>query len=123
MRQLSTRRAVLASSLGAILKAERDWDVEITQITHGPQHHFFGYIGHVKNTPWNGSDRYMALLRVGFQDHMPAPHEAADVVLVDTANKNAITAVEQSRAWNPQQGTMFYWNPKAADTQLIFNDR
>jgi len=24
---------------------------------------------------------------------------------------------------NPQQGTMFYWNPKAADTQLIFNDR
>ena len=65
----------------------------------------------------------MVLLRVGFQDHMPAPHEAADVVLVDIAKNNAITAVEQSRAWNPQQGTMFYWNPKAADTQLIFNDR
>src|SRR5262245_897430 len=100
MRQLWTRRAILASSLAATLKGARDWDVEITQLTHGPQHHFFGYIGHVKNTPWNGTDRYMVLLRVGFQDHMPAPHEAADVVLLDTAKNNTITAVDKRHACN-----------------------
>jgi hypothetical protein len=123
MRHLWTRRAILGASVGAALKGARDWDVEITQLTHGPQHHFFGYIGHVKNTPWNGNGRYMVLLRVGFQDHMPAPAEAADVVLVDTAKNNTITAIDKSHAWNPQQGTMFYWNPKAQNTQLIFNDR
>ena len=103
--------------------AARNWDVEISQLTHGPKHHFFGYIGHVKNTPWNGNGRYMVVLRVGFQDHMPAPAEAADVALIDMANANSVSAVDQCRAWNPQQGTMFYWNPKASNTELFFNDR
>src|SRR5439155_3783216 len=124
MAHLLTRRSLIAAPFAAAMAAAtRDWDVEITQLTHGPKHHYFGYIGHVQNTPWNGNDRYIALLRMGFQDHMPAPAEAADVVLIDTKNKNEIEPVDQSRAWNPQQGTMFYWNPKAQDTQLIFNDR
>jgi len=119
-----TRRAVLATPFATrFAMAARDGNVEITQLTHGPMHYFFGYIGHVKNTPWNGNGRYMVVLQVGFQDHMPAPHEAAVVALIDTASNNEIIAVDQSRAWNPQQGTMFYWNPKAPDTELIFNDR
>ena len=119
-----TRRALFGVPFAAALTAaSRDWDVDIEQLTHGPKHHFFGYIGHVKNTPWNGSGRYMVLLRTGFQDHMPAPSEAAEVALIDTQQRNAVAVIDQSRAWNPQQGTMFYWNPKAADTQLIFNDR
>jgi len=99
------------------------WDVEIQQLTFGPEHHYFGYIGHVGNTPWNGNNRYLSLLRTTFQDRMPGPDDVADVVLVDTRNKNGIVAIDQCRAWNPQQGTMFYWNPKAPGTQLIFNDR
>jgi len=119
-----TRRSFLWTPLAAKLAAATaDWDLEMEQVTHGPKHHYFGYIGHVKNTPWNGNGRYMVLLRTGFQDHMPAPADAADVVLVDTERKNQVHAIDQSHAWNPQQGTMFYWNPKAADTQLIFNDR
>ncbi len=130
MDRLLTRRILLGAPLGLavpfdarVAKAARDWDVQITQLTHGPKHHFFGYIGHVKNTPWSGNGRYMVLLRVGFQDHMPAPDEAADVLLLDTENDNQGSVVDRCRAWNPQQGTMFYWNPKAPDTQLIFNDR
>ena len=49
-------------------------------------HHFFGYIGHVQTIPWNESGRYMLALRTTFHDHMPEPEEAADVVLLDTAN-------------------------------------
>jgi hypothetical protein len=124
MNSAMARRTFLWTPFAAArAAAARDWDVEIAPLTHGPKHHFFGYIGHVKNTPWNGNGRYMALLQTGFQDHMPAPAEAADVVLVDTERNNAVEAIDRSHAWNPQQGTMFYWNPRAADTQLIFNDR
>ncbi len=94
----------------------------IRQVTHGPAHHFFGYIGHVGNTPWNGDGRYMVLLRTTFQDRMPESDEAADIVLLDTVD-DSVVKIEESRAWNPQQGTMLYWNPDARDTQFFFNDR
>jgi hypothetical protein len=119
-----TRRAFHLSCLGAARAyAASDWNVDIEQITTGPKNHFFGYIGHVQNTPWDASGRYMAMLETDAQDHMPAPDEAAGVVLLDTKSRNRMSVVDQCRAWNPQQGTMFYWNPRAAETELIFNDR
>jgi hypothetical protein len=92
--------------------------LRVRQLTRGPEHHFFGYIGHVKTIPWNESGRYLLALRTGFQDRLPRPDEAADIVLLDAVRK-----VEETRAWNFQQGTMFAWNPKAAETQFFFNDR
>ena len=61
--------------------------LDIEQITHGPSHHIFGYIGHAGTIPWNGRGRYVLALRFGFQDHMPGPGEAADVCLIDTPGK------------------------------------
>ena len=72
--------------------------ISVEQITFGPRHHFFGYIGHVQNIPWNASGRYIVALRTGFHDHMPKPHETADVVLIDTHEKNSIIPVDLSRA-------------------------
>ena len=104
--------------------AERDaFGYEIEQITFGPNHHFFGYIGHAGTIAWNGANRYILALRTTFQDHMPGPGETADVVLIDTENGYAVEPVDQTCGWNPQQGTMFYWNPTSADTQFFFNDR
>ena len=118
-------RTILATVLFLMLGSARaaEWDVAIEQITFGPQHHFFGYIGHARTIPWNASGRYILSLRSAFQDHMPSPSEAADIVLIDTHKKNAVVVVDQTRAWNFQQGTMFYWNPKAPETQFFFNDR
>lgn len=100
-----------------------DKSLNATPITFGPQHHFFGYIGHVQNIPWSGDDRYIVTLRTNFQDHMPAPRDRADVVLLDTQNNFAPRKIDETRAWNFQQGTMFYWNPDAPNTELFFNDR
>lgn len=100
-----------------------DFDVSIEQITFGQQHHFFGYIGQCRTIPWNASGRYIVSLQTGFHDRMPNPDEAADIVLIDTTQKNRIIPIEKSRAWNFQQGTMFYWNPKKPETQFFFNDR
>jgi hypothetical protein len=102
--------------------------LSVRQLTHGPYHHFFGYIGHVGNIPWNASGRYIVALRSSFHDRMPKPGEAADVVLIDTRDSdtqdgNKLRVVDQSRAWNFQQGTMFYWNPEQPETQFFFNDR
>lgn len=113
----------MALFLPVCLLAAADFDVAVEQITFGPKHHFFGYIGHARTIPWNASGRYILALRTSFQDRMPAAADAAEVVLIDTRNGNKAIPVDASRAWNFQQGTMFYWNPKAPETQFFFNDR
>ncbi|MBX3414670.1 MAG: hypothetical protein KF708_18425 [Pirellulales bacterium] len=95
----------------------------VRQITHGPAHHFFGYIGHVRTIPWNASGRYILALRAAFQDRMPGGDDAAEIVLLDSEHDYAERVVNRTRAWNFQQGTMFYWNPEAPETQFFFNDR
>lgn len=94
----------------------------IEQVTSGPKSHFFGYIGHALTIPWNASGRHIVALRTGFHDRMPRPGETADIVLIDTADNYRVLALDQTRAWNLQQGTMLSWNPDAADAQFLFND-
>jgi len=99
------------------------FDLKIEQVTAGAKHHFFGYIGQCQTIPWNASGRYILALEINTIDRMPKPEEAATVILVDTHQNNRILRVDKTYAWNPQQGTMFYWNPLAAETQFFFNDR
>ena len=98
-------------------------ELQARQVTEGPKHHFFGYIGHVGTIPWNASGRFALALRTSFQDRLPRPDEAADILLLDAENGYAAQKVEETRAWNFQQGTMFYWNPEAPESQFFFNDR
>ncbi len=86
-------------------------------------HHFFGYIGQSRTIPWNEGNRYVIAMRMAFQERMPAPGDAAEVVLIDTTRGGQVERVDETRGWNPQQGTMFYWNPAAPATQVFFNDR
>lgn len=97
--------------------------LEVKQLTTGPLHHFFGYIGHVQNVPWNKSGRYILTLRTSVRDHLPKGDEPADILLLDAQDNYQPRVVAQTRAWNPQQGTMMYWNPEAQETQFFFNDR
>ncbi|MFP6879990.1 MAG: hypothetical protein VCA34_03520 [Roseibacillus sp.] len=99
------------------------FDLKIKQLTSGEKHHFFGYIGQCRTIPWNASGRYVLGIEIEAIDRMPEPGEAATIILVDTRQDNKILRIEKTHAWNPQQGTMFYWNPLAAETQFFFNDR
>ncbi len=101
----------------------KSFDIEIKQITFGPKHHFFGYIGQSQTIPWNKDERYIVTLRTDFHNHMPRPDEEAEVVLIDTKQGNLISQIDRTLAWNFQQGTMLYWNPDSPLTQLFFNDR
>lgn len=97
--------------------------LESKQLTSRPKHHFFGYIGHVQNTPWNRSGHHLVALQTEFQDHLPRASDAAEIVLLDAKNDYAVRVLDRTLAWNPQQGTMLYWNPDHPETQFFFNDR
>lgn len=97
--------------------------ITVTQITHGPKHHYFGYIGQSKTIPWNANGRYLLALETDFQDRMPAAQDAAGICLLDVRDNYAVKVVDRTFGWNPQQGTMFYWNPEHPETQFFFNDR
>lgn len=101
----------------------QEFRLDVEQITHGERHHFFGYIGQSLTCPWNKSERYILALRTDFHDRMPRPDDAAEIVLIDTRNRNETRVIDRTRAWNFQQGTMFYWNPIKPETQFFFNDR
>ena len=98
-------------------------NLEISQLTSGAKHHFFGYIGQCKTIPWNASGRYILGLEIDTINRMPKPEEGATIFLIDTHDENNMVKVDKTYAWNPQQGTMFYWHPLEAETQFFFNDR
>jgi hypothetical protein len=115
---------VLLLSHSPSIRAESpSFDLKIEQVTSGAKHHFFGYIGQCQTIPWNASERYILGMEIDEIDRMPDPEDAATIFLIDTHDENKILRVEETHAWNPQQGTMFYWNPRAAETQFFFNDR
>lgn len=97
--------------------------ISVEQITHSPKHHLFGYIGQCRTIPWNASGRYILALEIDSIDRMPTRHDAAKVVLLDTKDNYRPIPLTETRAWNPQQGTMFYWDPATPETQFFFNDR
>jgi len=97
--------------------------LSLEQLTCGTKHHFFGYIGQCQTIPWNASGRYVLGLEIDRIDRLPTPEEFATVILVDTKHDNKIIRLDKCHAWNPQQGTMFYWNPLKPETQFFFNDR
>ncbi|MDB4583373.1 hypothetical protein N9164_09490 [Draconibacterium sp.] len=106
------------------LKAQSPaFDLKIEQLTSGKKHHFFGYIGQCQTIPWNASGQYILGMEIERIDRMPKPEEAATIFIIDTHDNNKIIRLDKTHAWNPQQGTMFYWNPLAAETQFFFNDR
>ena len=122
--RVSTKVLLVIGPLWACpILGDENVDYTAKQITHGPQHHFFGYIGHVGTIPWNASGRYIVALRTSFHDHLPTGDEPAEIVLLDTQNDYQARVVDETRGWNLQQGTMLYWNPLAAETQFFFNDR
>ncbi len=101
----------------------RGQELKVEQLTTGPAHHFFGYIGQSLTIPWNGTSRYILCLESDFHDRMPSANDSARILLIDREDNNKLRPLDSTRAWNFQQGTMFYWNPAAPDTQFFFNDR
>ncbi|HET9469140.1 MAG TPA: hypothetical protein VFO48_12035, partial [Vicinamibacterales bacterium] len=107
----------------AVGSSQAQLSYEVRQLTFGPAHHFYGYIGHVGNSPYSADGRHLIALRTTFQDRMPGPQDAAEIVLLDATRNFAETKIDETRGWNPQQGAMMYWNPEQPSRQFFFTDR
>lgn len=46
--------------------AQPSLSYEIRRLTHGPSHHFYGYIGHVGNSPYSHDGKWLIALRTTF---------------------------------------------------------
>lgn len=97
--------------------------MRLRQLTTGPAHHFFGYIGQCRTVPWSADGRHLLALETDFQDRLPGTGDAARVCVLEAGHGHRVRVVDRTLGWNPQQGTMFYWNPEHPETQFFFNDR
>ncbi|NIJ54631.1 GH39 family glycosyl hydrolase [Dyadobacter arcticus] len=70
-------------------------------------------------SPISPSGKYMALFRMPYEDHTPAPGDAGEVVLVDLQS-GVERVVTTSRGWEMQLGAQVQWG--ASDQELYFND-
>jgi len=95
-------------------------DVTVQAVTSGPRHHFFGYYD---KTTWDATGRYLLALETAFMDRPPTPDDAAVVGIVDLQQGNTYIPLDETLAWNWQQGTMLQWLPTAPDRLVVYNRR
>ena len=81
--------------------------------------YFFGYYD--KST-WDCTNRYMLCMRANNTWADVAPKEAADIILIDTANDNTVRTLATTNAWNVQQGCMAQWLGPHFDKEIVYND-
>ena len=70
-------------------------------------------------SPISPSGRYLACLRMPFEDRLPRPGEMASIVVVDLEAGDE-KVVAQTTGWETQMGANLNWG--ANDDELIFND-
>jgi len=97
--------------------------VKVTQITHGPLHHYFGYIGQSRTVPWSADGRYVLALQVPFQDRLPGTGDAADVCVIDTRSGYAVRVVDRTLGWNPSRARCSTGTRAPGDTVLLQRPR
>ena len=81
--------------------------------------YFFGYYD---KSPWDITGRYMLCMRANNTWSDVAPKESADIILIDTQNKNQIQKLATTNSWNVQQGCMAQWLGPNYDKEIIYND-
>lgn len=115
----SVPAAMSLAGWGWISAAEKSPFPPTRQITHGPRHHWFGYYDKLQFDP---TSRYVLGMEVAFEHRSPTAEDVIKIGMVDLESGDRWIELDQSRAWNWQQGCMLQWLPGSA-TEVIWNDR
>lgn len=81
--------------------------------------YFFGYYD---KSPWDATGRYMLSMRAKNTCRNAAPSAPADMLLIDTLNRNRVSVLATTRSWNVQQGCMLQWLGPDFGKRIIYND-
>lgn len=69
--------------------------------------------------PWSPSGRYLACLRLPFQDRLPGPDDEAVVCVIDL-REETLTEVAPTKGWGMQVGAHLCWG---SEELLYYNDK
>lgn len=80
--------------------------------------YFFGYYD---KCPWDSTGRYVLCLKASNTWSDVAPHEAADIMLIDTL-LHQFKIIAKTHSWNVQQGCMLQWMGPDFNKRILYND-
>ncbi|NLW86676.1 MAG: hypothetical protein GXY38_07355 [Planctomycetes bacterium] len=90
---------------------------EVTAITKGPKHHFFGYYN---KSPWNSTMTHLLVLQTDFMDRPPTGNEEMLIGLTPVDKPGTFEKIASTKTWNWQQSSMVQW---IDDDNILFNSR
>ncbi len=70
-------------------------------------------------SPFSPSNRYMALFRMPYEDRLPQPGDAGEIVVIDLERGDE-EVVATTRGWEQQMGANVQWG--GSDEEIFFND-
>ncbi|WP_417847248.1 hypothetical protein [Thalassoglobus sp.] len=118
--QFGLASAALTAAGRPALTADKPTQYPPTRvITKGPRHHWFGYYDKLQFDP---SSRFVLGMEVPFEHRSPAADDIIKIGLVDLEDNDRWTELDQSIAWNWQQGCMLQWIP-GEKSKILWNDR
>jgi hypothetical protein len=98
------------------IKSEGD----ITCVSSGDnQECFWGYYD---KSPWDATGQYMLCMRAKDTWSEPDPKNEAEILLIDTQDKNAFRVLAKTHTWNVQQGCMAQWLGPDYSSHIVYND-
>jgi hypothetical protein len=99
---------------------DRSAEMEVRCATPRTRNHFFGYYD---KFPWDKAGRYLLALGTSFIDRPPMPEDVAAISMVDLADGGKEIPLDETLAWNWQQGTHLQWLGTVPDRLIIYNMR
>lgn len=100
-------------------KIKSEGDIMRVSPNDPSQEYFFGYYD---KSPWDATGRYMLCMRAKDTWSEPDPSVEAEILLIDSRNKNAFRVLAKTHTWNVQQGCMAQWVGPDFSSYILYND-
>lgn len=91
--------------------------VPVERISPADGHYFFGYYD---LQPYSEDGTKYLTHKTTFRNRLQYIEDTAEVGVIDVET-GKYTCLDTTYAWNFQQGAMLQWNPKAPNTEVIYN--
>lgn len=97
-----------------------DYEGNIIRISPNDEYEYF--FGYYDKSPWNNNEDYMICLKTKKTNESVAPREKADIILIDINDNYKHIKINETNAWNVQQGSMLQWVGPDFSKRIVFND-